>query len=100
MNDISISIQIPTVPIDQRTSIAKSINHLISLLLIIQIPRLFKRTRRIRPPRIGPYTILRILNTELKTVEDENAANAQLLELFQLSLNIRSKGKGEAAEGN
>jgi hypothetical protein len=61
---------------------------------------LFKGTRRIRAPRIVPYTILRIFNAELETVKDENAANAQLLELFQFSLNVRSKRKGETAEGN
>lgn len=67
---------------EQRTSIAKSINHLISLLLIIQIPSLLKRARRVSPPGIVPDTILRILDTELKTVKDKNAANAEFLELF------------------
>lgn len=61
---------------------------------------MLKRTRGVSPPRIVPDPVLRILDTELETVKDENAANAQLLELLQLSLNIRSKRKGKPAEGN
>jgi hypothetical protein len=95
-----MSIQSPTLSIDERTSIAESINHLVGLLLIIQIPRFFKCTRRICPPGIVPHTILRIFDTELETVKDEKKFNTQLLELLEFSLDIRSERKGETTEGN
>jgi hypothetical protein len=75
------------------TGIAKGIDHLIGLLLVIKVPRLLERTGGLSPG-VG----LVFSQAKIQAIEDKDACDTQVLECLQLSPNIAFKCKRKASE--
>ena len=77
------------------TSTTKCVHHLVSLLLVIEIPSLFKC-----PYRLRRYVGSLVLSAKVETVEDKNTCYARVLEELQLSFDIIPQGERESAKSD
>ena len=73
------------------TGTAKGIDDLICLLLVIEVPSLFERTRR-----LGSRALLFL--AEFQAIEDEDTADTKVLQDLEFLLDVRSEGERESAQ--
>lgn len=77
------------------TSVAKRIHHLISLLLIIQLPSLLKGAGR-----LGPGLRLRIPPIKIEAVEHEDEGDTQILVRLELPLDVGLERERKTTQGD
>lgn len=77
----------------QHTGTTESVDNLISLLLIVEFPSLFEGAYR-----LGVNLRPIILSAKVEAIEDENAADTEILEDLQFPLDVTLQGEWEATQ--
>lgn len=77
------------------TNAAESIDNLVSLLLIVQLPGMLECS-----DSLMVHLRSLVLLSKVQTIEDKNTGHAEVLENLQLLLDIASEGERKPSESN